>query len=294
MKSVQDPATAVCSPAQPGGGEVRGGVSKPRSRGQHILDEQLAAQQREFFHEVPFVVTSHCDEYGQPWAGLITGEPGFLWIDGASKQVALNWRRASNPTRIDLMPGAALGMLGIDFTTRRRSRLDGTLAKREEQQWRLRIDQGYGHCPRYIQKRPWPINLFAGSYRLYEDSALSARTRRIIDDADTFFIATCSGPSLEDKSSWNTGWGTDIAHHSGETGLIGLSGNRLLIEGYSGDELAATLDNAHQYPYCGLLFIDFDSGDLLQLAGIAMVEQRAEGRTLAIDLLKTRHWRKPH
>jgi hypothetical protein len=64
----------------------------------------------------------------------------------------------------------------------------------------------------------------------------------------------------------------------------------LSFDDYPGNNLFNTLGNLQQYPYCGLLIINFDNGELLQIAGKATIEHHAEGRRVNIDILKVRHW----
>lgn len=58
----------------------------------------------------------------------------------------------------------------------------------------------------------------------------------------------------------------DVSHRGGPPGFLRLGADgRLWLPDYAGNRLFNTLGNLLQDPRCGLLFIDFDNGDLLHL-----------------------------
>ncbi len=293
------PEADVSSPFHPGEREVqlRAGVrEEAEKRGQKMLTAELAPKQREFFQQSPFIVTGHCDEHGQPWAGLITGTPGFMKLEENSNQASIGWSSANNITKVTARPGNSLGMLGIEFESRRRNRLNATVFANDEHQWRMIIDQGYGNCPKYIQQRPWQPALFETDYRMQQQTTITAAMKNLISKTDTFFIASSSGPEMtgSGSDSQSSAWGADISHRGGESGFLQLNNGSLTFEDYPGNNLFNTIGNLQQYPYCGLLIIDFSNGELLQIAGKTRVEHHSEGRRVHIDILNTRHWLKNH
>ncbi len=286
------------SPFHPGERQVQqlaGVREEAEKRGQKMLTTKLALQQQDFFHRSPFVVTSHCDADGQPWAGLITGTPGFIQIEEQSNNVLLHKSMFNNPTHIEARPGQALGLLGIDFETRRRNRLNVTVLANEENHWQMITDQGYGNCPKYIQQRHWQTELFLQPYKSRELAASDESVTTLIKNADTFFIASSSGPAIDDPKTRANAWGADISHRGGEAGFLQRTNNRLSFEDYPGNNLFNTLGNLQQNPRCGLLLINFDNGDLLQIAGNATIQHRVDGshinsRHINIDMTRIRYW----
>ena len=271
--------------------QTRAGVrDEAEKRGQRMLTKQLNDQQRQFFPQLPFLLSAHIDDNGQPWAGLITGQPGFITIEENSTTCALHWHNAGNPTQVHAQPGDALGLLGIELSTRRRNRLNVTVATSDEQQWCLSIDQGYGNCPKYINERPWPELLFAGHYSPVEQDGLSTSALQLAERTDTFFIATSSGPAAPDGQTQTSAWGADISHRGGETGFLQWQDGRLKFEDYPGNNMFNTLGNIAQYPQCGLLILDFSSGDIVQLAAKAEIVHSPAGREIFLEIIKTRHW----
>ncbi|MAT93563.1 MAG: flavin-nucleotide-binding protein [Halioglobus sp.] len=289
------PGGAPPSPFHPGEREVQrlaGVRAEAETRGQRMLTADVNAQQVAFFSRLPFLLSAHLDSAGQPWAGLVTGEPGFVDIDAATRRCSLDWRRAASPTQLQAGAGDAIGLLGIDLATRRRNRLNGQLLVAGAQCWDIAIEQGYGNCPQYISERAWPAQRFAGPYSLHERDGLDAAARALLARSDTAFIASASGPADEQDPSLPGAWGVDVSHRGGDPGFLRTQGTTLSFEDFPGNNLFNTLGNLHRYPPCSLLALDFASGEVLQLGARGSVEQTASGRRVRLDVHTTRWWRR--
>jgi uncharacterized protein len=259
-------------------------------RGQRMLTADLNRQQLEFFQQLPFVITSHVDDKGQPWAGLVTGEPGFITIAEQGSQCSMDFTRSRNPTAVQPEQAGAIGLLGIELATRRRNRLNGTVSSSEGAQWRIEIQQAYGNCPKYITERSWPSDLFGGPYQLLQTNGLSAAALELAEKNDTFFIASSSGPVHEDTETQQSAWGADASHRGGEPGFLRQENGRLVFDDFPGNNMFNTLGNIQQYAPCGVLLIDFDTGELVQLAARAEIEYTDNARRIVLDISQTRHW----
>ena len=92
------------------------------------------------------------------------------------------------------MPGSPVGVLGIQYETRRRNRLTAKVEAVERQALTLKVDQTFGNCPQYIQARE-PA-LLPGVDTVGEPRSktsfpvLNDRAMQIIRRADNFYIAT--------------------------------------------------------------------------------------------------------
>lgn len=285
----------VATPFHPGEQAVQtlaGVREQAESRGQKMLTPQLVDAQREFFAQLSFAVSSQLDDKGQPWANLITGAPGFIQAtpDG---RVRIG-RGGPAPAVLDatlLKEGSPVGLLGIEFARRRRNRINGTVAAVGEGFIELNIDQGYGNCPKYINKRPWDDTLFTGNYVVQRDSEVSADVAQLIKTADTFFIASSSGPAAGSSNAIQPqAWGSDISHRGGAPGFIKLDGNVLSFDDYPGNNMFNTLGNLQQYPPCGLILFDFDTGAVVQIAGHASLQHDGEAYRVAVVIHEVRHW----
>jgi predicted pyridoxine 5'-phosphate oxidase superfamily flavin-nucleotide-binding protein len=214
-----------------------------------------------FFQGLPYAVLSGLDASGSPAATLVTGEPGFI---GAPNPLTLSIAAPVDPTEpmaAALTPGAPYGLLGIDLATRRRNRANGRVASATRAGYWLVVDQSFGNCPQYIQQRavqahvrtPGPFEVLSGL-----DAAAAAQ----ITAADTFFVATAAiGPN----------GGVDASHRGGQPGFVKVEGNTLTVPEFRGNRYFNTLGNMLAYPRAALLFVDFETGDLLHLQGAVEV-----------------------
>ncbi|MNN47409.1 Pyridoxamine 5'-phosphate oxidase [compost metagenome] len=90
-------------------------------------------------------------------------------------------------------------------------------------------------------------------------NALDDAATAMIRSADTFFVA-----SYVDVDNSRA---VDISHRGGQAGFVRVEGNCLTIPDFAGNQHFNTLGNLLLNPRAGLLFIDFTTGDLLQLSG---------------------------
>ncbi len=137
----------------------------------------------------------------------------------------------------------------------------------------MRTEQVYFNCPKYIQSRhlttvPQEQAPPQKSSRIYhlspQPSSVASTT------ADTFFIASA-----------HTQRGADASHRGGLPGFIQvLDARHFAFPDYAGNTMFQTLGNLVTDPRAGLLFIDFENGNVLQLTGRARVIWKEERRDL--------------
>jgi len=233
--------------------------------GRRMILDYMPEEHRAFFASLPLVLVGSVDGTGRPWASLLQGEPGFLASSDPRKLRVTAKPAAGDPLAKNLSAGAPLGLLGIEFHTRRRNRMNGTVTLLDTQGFEVGVDQSFGNCPKYIQARA-PIAAsppLPGASHVV-GATLTARAAELIAHADTFFIASAA-----------PGAGVDVSHRGGKPGFVRISsdGNRTLLTSpdFSGNSLFNTFGNLALEPRCGLLFVDFSSGDLLQLTGRAEI-----------------------
>ena len=66
--------------------------------------------------------------------------------------------------------------------------------------------------------------------------------------------------------------GIDVSHRGGKPGFVRVDDARVLtIPDFTGNSFFNTLGNLALEPRCGLLFIDYESGDTLQIAARARI-----------------------
>lgn len=243
-----------------------GVVERMDEIGRRVLRSYLIEQHRQFYPQLPFVVLGSVDSAGDAWATLRCGVPGFLHSpDPAHLRVDLP-RDAADPADAGMDDGRAIGLLGIELHTRRRNRLNGTI-RRDASGFDILARQSYGNCPQYIRLRDFRFARDPGAptevpaIRL---AALDDDARRMIGGADTFFVAS----SVERDGVCEV----DVSHRGGKPGFVRVDGEGVLtIPDFAGNHFFNTLGNILSNPRSGLVFVDFATGDLLQLAGDAEV-----------------------
>lgn len=258
------------TPWHPGEQEMQrraGSQQKMAATGPRVIRDHMPEQHRDFFRQLPFMVMAAVDEAGRPWAGIVEGRPGFA--DSPDPRLLRISAQPSpaDPLRDCLRAGAAVGLLGIALHSRRRNRMNGEVAALDDDGFTVAVGQSFGNCPKYIQLREFefsrePGPRILGSVEWMHE--LDDDARAAISSADTFFIA----------SAWADAdgrWQADASHRGGKPGFVKVEGDTLTIPDFAGNGFFNTLGNLLLQPRACLLFIDFSSGDTLQLAGRAEV-----------------------
>jgi len=246
------------------GGGPRGGAG---------IRDFMPEQHRHFFAQLPYLLVGAVDAAGWPLATLFTGYPGFVQSpDPVTLQIAA-LPDADDPASEALAPDREIGILGIDLSTRRRNRANGRILSREPGGIRVAVDQSFGNCPQYIQQRtvalPRREPAEGLSNPLEALTHLDEAAQAAIERADTFFVASRSLPGD------GAAYGADISHRGGRPGFVRVRGDVLTIPDFRGNRYFNTLGNLIAEPRASLLFVDFETGDLLQLQGMAQVDWAA-------------------
>ncbi|KAB8045191.1 pyridoxamine 5'-phosphate oxidase family protein [Janthinobacterium aquaticum] len=233
--------------------------------GQRMIRDHMPEQHRLFFHQLPFLMVGSVDDSGQPWASMMVGAPGFIHSPDA-QTVRINAQPLPGDKLAENMrDGARLGMLGIELPTRRRNRLNATVEHIDDDGFTARVEQSFGNCPQYIQTREPQLVKLSGPVQVHEYAVLTPADRALIESADTMFIASNAAASADTANA--SAAGADISHRGGQSGFIRVEdGRTLLLPDFAGNRLYQTLGNLHLDPRAGLLFIDFDTGDYLQVS----------------------------
>jgi len=230
-----------------------------------IIASDIPPSVRSFLQGQRMAVAASLDEQGQPWASLLTGPAGFIQ---AADERLLRLAAApppGDPLAANLRARPELGVLVIDPRTRQRLRFNGRSLLSSDGVFLL-ADEVYGNCPKYIQKRRLVADREEKTGAVRRTSSLDARTRALVARADTFFIAT-----------WHPEGGADASHRGGRPGFVRVRDDSTLeFPDYPGNNMFNTLGNLAGHPRAGLLFVDFENGDVLQLTGRARIQWEPE------------------
>lgn len=285
-------ATAESRPASPWhAGEVAiqqtlGVADRMAALGSRVIRDHMIAQHREFYPLLPFVVLGAVDAGEDVWASLRAGRPGFLHAPDPSHLRVGAADDPADPAQAGLTDGAAVGLLGIDLSTRRRNRLNGTIERAGADGFTVAVEQSYGNCPQYIRPRRYapsrgPHPEAKAPPRMSD--RLDGGARALVERADTFFVA-----SFVDREDGRRQ--VDVSHRGGPAGFVRIGAEDVLtIPDYSGNRFFNTLGNLVANPRAGLAFVDFATGALLQMTGRAEVV--LDGPEIAAFAGAERIWR---
>jgi uncharacterized protein len=247
---------------------------KIAATGRKVIRNVMPEQHRSFFAQLPYIVVGSTDQHGQPWASVMAGKPGFMQSPSPELLEVKTGFQPEDPLITNIAIGKPLGLLGIEAHTRRRNRVNGTVIEQQPGGFLMRVNRSFGNCPKYIQAREpaGKLNQPAGGSKPVRLPRLDARMKAIIAAADTCFIATDVGDSGKTEPADGPVHGPDVSHRGGKPGFVRIDGDTsLTTPDFVGNYLFNTLGNIAVNPRAGLLFIDYDEGDLLYLACDASV-----------------------
>jgi len=233
-----------------------------------VVRQDLPEQHRAFYRALPFLVAAARDAGGRPWATLLTGPVGFIGSPDPQSLVIDTRPVPGDALDSTFVAGADIGILGIEPASRRRNRVNGRLQGGGNDALVFAVDQSFGNCPQYIRERQWRWVDDEPAGTPERGTSLTPAQRAWIDNADTFFIA--SGHRGDGDSPT---FGMDASHRGGERGFVAVtSATRLVFPDYAGNNHFNTIGNLALDPRAGLLFVDFETGGLLQLTGRTTID----------------------
>lgn len=259
-------------------------AGKMADLGRRMIRDHMPDQHRDFYSQLPFVVLGTVDGENNIWATIKTGVPGFMLSPDPKHLTIKLTANTLDPAEGGIQEGAAIGLLGIDLLSRRRNRMNGQV-QFITNGISITVEHAFGNCPQYIQRRE--CSHLIGSQE--RESApirlhtLDAATRAIIAKADTFFVASSNQVQNGHRQ-------IDVSHRGGNAGFVRSGDDGVLtIPDFAGNRHFNTLGNILTNPRAGLVFADFETGDLLQLSGAA--EIILESPDIALFEKAERLWR---
>lgn len=240
------------------------GVAERMERaGRRSIHAFTSDQHRAFFAQLPFLLVGSVDESDWPWVSLLSGPAGFATSPYPRRLDIAALPISGDPLSAALEPGAQLGLLGIELPTRRRNRVNGRVIGVTDGGFSIAVDQSFGNCPQYIRRRDYGVFRRVSVPRIEAFTGLDAAARKLIQQADTFFVASSAA-----GDGTAPGRGVDVSHRGGPAGFLKFGADgAIVVPDYRGNRFFNTLGNLTVNPRAGLLFVDFDQGDLLQLTG---------------------------
>lgn len=249
-----------------------------------FIRSYMPEQHRQFFTSCPFTVLALVDDEGYPIAMPIWGEDDMIESPSPT-QLRFHLpdevlKMIESALNLDVIAGSKIGIVGIEYATRRRNRLNGTISHATDGNLTVLVDQSFGNCPQYIHKRNTTKKRRLAKDGLLENNTsdnvnmktktintINARARSTIESAETFFIA-----SRHNSLGQEANEGLDVSHRGGKPGFINVKGNMITFPDFSGNKFFNTLGNILLDPRVGILFWDNETGDLFFVKANAKVE----------------------
>ena len=207
------------------------------------------------------------DKQRNAWSSLLTGDPGFFEIKNKRNFTINSQFIDIDPLANQLHIGSDIGILGIQFETRRRSRISAKIQDVNDAGMNLDVKQCYGNCPKYIQlRKSEKSNLIHQAESIAFDH-IDDEMKHFIHNVDSLFIAS---ESKGDTEKSNTGF--DSSHRGGMPGFVQVSSDKtILIPDFMGNNFFNTVGNILNNPKVGLQFLDYENGHRVMLTGTAEV-----------------------
>lgn len=248
--------------------QLRAGEGGP-DWGSPMFGSRISTGFDQFIREQRIFVIGAAGNAEKIWATVLTGPAGFAHAVGEQTIVINALPVSGDPLRDAFETQNDIGGLVLDPRTRRRIRANGR-AHRDGDRLVIRTEQVLGNCPKYLQTRMIVEGAETenpGSSG-HTASQLSDVQREMIVSADTFFIASDSPEH-----------GADASHRGGQPGFISAPDHRTIIwPDYVGNSFYMTLGNLELNRRCGVTFLDWQNGHMLQLTGTASTNWNPGGR----------------
>jgi ferredoxin-NADP reductase/predicted pyridoxine 5'-phosphate oxidase superfamily flavin-nucleotide-binding protein len=282
-----------------------------------VIRPYMPDQHRDFYQDLPFIVAAARDGDDNMWATLLMN-PKVISDKNSSNDktsnVVLGAVASPDPVSLrlpaQLVPGDALdtsawgkagmdlGLLGIDFSTARRNRVNGWVDTDDSDSkvMSMHVTQSFGNCPQYIPSRQWwtPNSTTTNTNTLPHDgmkeaedetaaSLLTSPLRskslrpeqiRLLEQAETIFVATGYRGGDANGNDDDVRYGNDASHRGGPAGFLQVSsdGTRITMPEFKGNNHFNSLGNLLMDNRMGITVPLLEQGGMLQLTGTAVVD----------------------
>ena len=272
----------------------RVGVSHPFDMDE-LAEPVMPMEHSIFFARLLYFAIATLDSQGYPIVTLLTRpvmanevKEGFITALGPQQLTMTATPAAADPFVSALLNDSPtyFAGVGIDFTNRRRNKVAGKLKESHVEAFNfdparsfidisLHTTESLGNCPKYITVRKLKPLSRTPTHVPTEAGKLDAQCRAVINRASTIYIAT---RHLNDDD--DTAHDMGVNHRGGTPGFVrvldeptnadGSGGvSYLILPDFSGNRLYQSLGNIESDQLAGVIFIDFTTGDTLQVSGAA-------------------------
>jgi len=246
--------------------QERTGETAIADRNVSVMTDTVIGGARPFIGKQSMAVVASVDTDKRVWASVLFGQPGFAHTE-TGKSIVLSipdeQRDETDPFWTNIAANPSIGMLFIELGSRRRYRVNGSLASIDAADVALDVIEAYPNCPKYIQKRNLRTVGASGlPNAASQGSRIEGDLPSILAQADTLFVG-----------SYHPELGADVSHRGGAPGFLTVMDEHTLrVPDYPGNCLYNTFGNFEVNPRAGLCIPDFSNNRLLQLSGEAVLQ----------------------
>ena len=220
------------------------------------------------------------------WVSLLAGRPGFAHAE-SPEVVRINTDQMVSADNdvfwANVTSHPVAGLLFIELSSRRRLKINGSVSfDPGNSALVLHVQECFPLCPRYIQRREVEVTTLPekANRPSLTGTSFTPEMHEWIGAADTLFV----GSAHDDNH-------LDVGHRGGNPGFVQiLDPHTLLIPDYNGNSMFNTLGNFSVNPRAALLFVNFETGETLQLSGHADIHF-TESRTDDFTGGTGRYWK---
>jgi ferredoxin-NADP reductase len=245
----------------------------------------------QMLQRAPMLALGTIDEAGRPWTTVWGGEAPLAQVVAESVVGIRTMVDKKTDPVINVLfggkddgevvkeqgPGRMISALTVDLEKRKRVKLYGRmiagavdrLGPENDQeagtpvgqvQLVIKIEQSLNNCPKYLNcKRIYPV--LPEPKLISESLTLPQPALDLIAKADTIFVSTCNHDNDMDSNIRGGPPGFVRVQSNNDSGTV------LVWPEYSGNNLYQTLGNLQSSPKAGLVFPDFETGDVLYVTG---------------------------
>ncbi|PSL29257.1 pyridoxamine 5'-phosphate oxidase family protein [Dyadobacter jiangsuensis] len=258
------------NPFHPGELKVQAlaGESQIASRNGRLIADKIPNGALKFVDKQPSVLAASLDQEQNIWVSMLAGQPGFVQAE-SPQAVQLHTEHlvsAENDIFWSNVAGhPSVGLLFIELATRRRLKVNGpVMFAPDGTGLQVHVQECFPLCPRYIQRREVAVTAATRQAHAATETGghFTDALQSWITSADTLFV----GSGHDDDH-------IDVGHRGGNPGFVQILDERTLrIPDYNGNSMFNSLGNFTINPRAALLFVDFKSGETLQLTGHAELD----------------------
>ena len=232
-----------------------------------IISSKVVSGALPFLARQRLVAVSTAGDDGGLWTSVWCGQPGFVRsADGQHVIIGRSLLTAPphDPVLRRLAVARDVGLLAIEFASRRRVRINGTIESISMNEVGIVVRESVPNCPKYIQRRhphQGPETLW-NRRPTVRGHALDTERRALIERADTVFVGNL-----------HTERGVNTSHRGGAPGFIQVvDPTRLRVPDYRGNSIFLTLGNYAIDDRASLAVLDFDGAQVVSFSGSARLQ----------------------